>query len=312
MPLRAAAVVIAVISLYRGLCLLHEISHLRLGSLRGFETAWNLLIGVPLLMPSFIYGASHLDHHKSATYGTLADPEYLPFARGRGRIVAFMVENALMPFVLPIRFLLGSVIGLAIPPVHRFLETHASTLCFNHDYRRTVSPAERSSMKRWEAVMVVGWAATTWLLWDHGVLVQTLMVLAAAFEAIAIINALRTLAAHRYRGDGTTMNREQQLLDSVDITRGLATTIWAPIGLRYHAMHHYFPGVPYHHLRHLHTRVMAQLAEDGAYRRAICPSVSRSLLTLWSGEHRSATASGPDESAPPPTAQNAPTVAGTA
>lgn len=40
------ASLIAVFPLYRGLCLLHEISHLRQSALRGFETTWNLLFGV--------------------------------------------------------------------------------------------------------------------------------------------------------------------------------------------------------------------------------------------------------------------------
>src|SRR4051794_15608884 len=46
---------IAVIALYRGLCFIHELTHLRRRSLPGFETAWNLLFGVPLMLPSFTY-----------------------------------------------------------------------------------------------------------------------------------------------------------------------------------------------------------------------------------------------------------------
>src|SRR5579884_3650500 len=75
-----AGAAVAVFALYRGLCFVHEISHLRQSALRGFETVWNLLIGVPLLMPSFTYVGVHGSHHKLSTYGTEQDPEYLPFS----------------------------------------------------------------------------------------------------------------------------------------------------------------------------------------------------------------------------------------
>ena len=70
----------AVLALYRGLCFMHEISHLNPRTLPGFERAWNGLIGFPLLLPSFVYSGVHQSHHKLSTYGTLQDPEYLPFA----------------------------------------------------------------------------------------------------------------------------------------------------------------------------------------------------------------------------------------
>jgi len=30
---------------------------------------------------------------------------------------------------------------------------------------------------------------------------------------------------------------------------------WAPVGLRYHALHHYFPGIPYHNLGFAYQRL---------------------------------------------------------
>src|SRR5687768_4140120 len=52
MPFSAAqwtALAIAAFALYRGLCFVHEISHMRSSALRGFETTWNLLFGATLL-----------------------------------------------------------------------------------------------------------------------------------------------------------------------------------------------------------------------------------------------------------------------
>src|SRR5690348_14604889 len=54
---------IAALLLYRGLAFTHELAHLRRRALPGFETAWNLVFGMPLLLPSFTYLGVHQSHH---------------------------------------------------------------------------------------------------------------------------------------------------------------------------------------------------------------------------------------------------------
>jgi fatty acid desaturase len=44
--------------------------------------------------------------------------------------------------------------------------------------------------------------------------------------------------------------------------------LWAPVGLRFHALHHLLPGVPYHHLLEAHRRLVAALGADSPYHRA--------------------------------------------
>ena len=66
-PLMLAAAVVAGLALYRGLCFTHELTHLRRGAVPGFETVWNLLFGVPLLLPSFTYIGVHQSHHSLST-----------------------------------------------------------------------------------------------------------------------------------------------------------------------------------------------------------------------------------------------------
>ena len=46
-----------------------------------FTIGWNLLCGIPMLMPSFFY-ENHIDHHNSHRYGTKRDGEYLPLGAG--------------------------------------------------------------------------------------------------------------------------------------------------------------------------------------------------------------------------------------
>ena len=70
-----AATVVSALAFYRGLCFTHEITHLRRRSVPGFETVWNLVLGVPLLLPSFTYVGVHQSHHSLSTYGTRDDPD---------------------------------------------------------------------------------------------------------------------------------------------------------------------------------------------------------------------------------------------
>lgn len=72
--------IISAVSLYRSLAFIHELAHLSSNALPGFQQVWDLLVGIPMLFPSFIYGGVHADHHRPLTYGTKQDPEYLPFA----------------------------------------------------------------------------------------------------------------------------------------------------------------------------------------------------------------------------------------
>jgi fatty acid desaturase len=58
-----------------------------------------------------------------------------------------------------------------------------------------------------------------------------------------------------------------QLVDSVNL-RGVPgiTALLAPVGLRYHALHHLLPALPYHSLGRVHRRLLAELPPDSPYR----------------------------------------------
>ena len=129
-----AALSIAVIALYRGVCFVHELTHIRRRALPGLETAWNLLFGVPLLLPSFTYMGVHQSHHNLSTYGTKDDPEYLPLASSKRLMVVFAVQSTfLVPVLLAVRFLVLAPVGLAWPRFHRWLEVHATSFAMNPD-----------------------------------------------------------------------------------------------------------------------------------------------------------------------------------
>jgi fatty acid desaturase len=276
------ASLVAVFALYRGLCFLHEISHLRQSALRGFETTWNLLFGVPMLMPSIIYVGVHQNHHKLSTYGTDQDPEYLPFSGRPLMIVLFSLESFLLPAMLAVRFLLLSPFSLLFPGLHHWLAVRASALSMNVHYRRDVTESSSRKMARWEAATLGVWGGLIALAVFRVLPWRSFAVWYLVLALVSFINTARTLGAHRYRSDGTPLDRDGQLIDSIDTPGAFWTELWAPVGLRYHALHHYFPGIPYHNLSAAYRRLI-QMLPDSRHSQATSPSLPRSLRTLYRG-----------------------------
>jgi fatty acid desaturase len=100
--------------------------------------------------------------------------------------------------------------------------------------------------------------------------------------SILSMNHFRTLAAHRYASHGETMSLEDQLLDSVDLpNRHWLTLALCPVGLRFHALHHLFPGMPYHNLETAHQRLMQALPASHPYRQCVASSMRQVIGQLW-------------------------------
>ena len=283
-PVTYVAGLIAMFALYRGICFMHELTHLRPRALAGFETAWNLLLGLPLLMPSTMYVGVHQDHHKLATYGTDADPEYLPFARSRASVILFTAQALVLPALLVVRHVVAVPLELVSHRLHRLLATHASSLSMNRRYRRTVSPALSRKMRTLNAAACALWAgavalaAAGWLPW------RTFLIWYLVMAAASLVNTLRTLGAHEYESSGEPMTRGEQLLDSIDTPGSLVTALWAPVGLRYHAVHHFFPGIPYHNLGEAYRRLATALPDY--YQRCTSAGLLPSLVKLWASTVR--------------------------
>ena len=82
----------------------------------------------------------------------------------------------------------------------------------------------------------------------------------------AVLNQLRTLVAHLWENDGDPMTVTAQYLDSVNVPPpGIMAELWAPVGLRYHALHHLLPSMPYHSLAEAHRRLAKELGADSTY-----------------------------------------------
>ncbi len=260
---------ISFVALYRALLFIHEITHLHRNALPGFRTAWNLLVGIPMLTPSLMYEQVHTIHHSRMRYGTPEDPEYLPLALMKPwSLPVFVLIALLAPIGLLIRWGVLAPIGLLIPAVRKFAWERLSSLSINPDFRRR--PPETEEQRRWFAWQQVGasiWAMfllTTpfWLGW------KPLLVAMAIASTVAVFNQLRTLVAHLWENDGERMTVTAQYLDSVNVPN-IVAGFWAPVGLRYHATHHLLPSLPYHSLHEAHKRISAKLGVESTYQGAI-------------------------------------------
>lgn len=283
------AYVVAVIALYRAVIFIHELAHLRPGALPGFRLAWNLLAGVPMMVPSFTYSGVHNHHHKQAAYGRVEDGEYLPFARTTPWLmVSFLLSGLLTPVAVLLRFTVLTPIGWVLPPVQRLLWRHASSLTIDFRYRRGHSPRDDRHW-RWQEAGCWLWSVSMLSLMAAGILAwRVLWMWAAVLIGVYIVNGVRTLVAHRYRhDDDQPLDLMQQFHDSVDVPgMPVLTAFWAPVGLRYHATHHLFPSMPYHNLATAHQRLSQGLTDPSWYQQATEPGLRSAILSIWRDARR--------------------------
>ncbi|MFN5709245.1 MAG: fatty acid desaturase family protein [Planctomycetota bacterium] len=281
---KAAAWVVAAITLYRVSLFMHEVCHFGKNEMRGFKIAWNVLAGIPMMLPSFFY-ETHREHHNTHHYGTEEDGEYLPLASGRFRdLFAFFAQVLYLPLITYFRHLIITPLSFLIPSLRTWVLEHWSSFVINLSYKRTIRAHDPV---RWWAAMEVAChlrAATLAYMilsgidpWYNALLIWSMA------SAILLMNHVRTLAAHRYQSGGNAMTLEGQLLDSIDISaRDPLTLILCPVGLRYHALHHMFPGMPYHNLGAAHRRLVARLPADHPYHSSVYPSIWTALGELVS------------------------------
>lgn len=267
---RMLAGAISVLAFYRGISFIHELTHLRPADVPGFKAGYNALFGVPFLIPSLMYEGVHNLHHAKSRYGTAADPEYMPLAHQSGwHVVAFVAVSALAPVGLLLRFAILTPLAALFPPLRRAVVQRFSALAINPAFRRDPpSPQQRPLWLLLEA-LCCAWAwfllagTATGLIAPH-----VFVTMLAVGSGVAVINQVRTLAAHHWDNDGAEISVTEQFLDSVNVPPpATMPALWAPVGLRYHALHHLLPRLPYHNLGTAHARLIQALPAASAYHR---------------------------------------------
>lgn len=288
-----AAFVVAAVLFFRVGTFIHEIVHMPSTQMVWFKRAWNVLVGIPLLMPWIVY-RNHTGHHNHTRFGTPADGEYLPLASSPLiETLKYMVQAPLLPLFMLVRFGVLGPLSWLHSGLREWVLTRASAAVSNPYYTRRFPERDEQHLLIVEALCFGYLAVIAGLLWQEAISPWHFLMGYSLLAFTLGLNWFRNLAAHRYGNDGSRMTMDEQVADSINITgQTWLTVALFPVGLRYHALHHMFPALPYHQMGEAHRRLMAGLPADAPYRVANRDSFFAAVAQLW----RSASNTSPEHS----------------
>ena len=254
--------------LYRSGSLIHEVAHLPAHELRAFKITWNIVVGVVTLAPSTFFTTHHRDHHSGKMYGTPKDPEYIVnvFRPGSAlSILMYAIHVCLFPAFVFLRFLLAPLTFIH-PKIRDFTLRRLSSFTMNWKYERNISRLDRKTFAVIEllccarAAMILIGVALGISFWTR---IPLMYVLAAS---TLLFNQMRQLADHHFESTGDPMALPDHILDSCNYTdRDFFTWLFFPFAIKFHALHHLFPSLPYHNLESAHQHLTETLPADSPY-----------------------------------------------
>ena len=169
-----------------------------------------------------------------------------------------------------------------------------SGLQINPKFVRPAPEGQFARDWRWMEIACSVWAITLLTLVATGVVtLRAFLIFLGVASGVMFLNQVRTLVAHLWENEGEPMSVTAQYLDSVNVPPpGTLPALWAPVGLRYHALHHLLPGVPYHNLAEAHRRLCRELDKASPYHvashRGLSPLVRRLAASTLTSRRNSA------------------------
>lgn len=289
---------IAAFWLYRLGSLVHEVCHLGQHEMRVFKVTWNVLVGVMTFMPSPFFTRHHRDHHTQRMYGTPEDPEYVANVFQRGNTFSFFLyclHMLVFPLLVFLRFLLAPL-TFVHPRLREVVLRRASSLTLNRNYQRHLTDFDRRVITAIEMLCFVRAAFIPFSI-AFGLAHWSRIPLLYALGLVTfILNQMRQLADHHFDGNGERVDLESHILDSCNYTgNDPLTLLFFPFSIRFHALHHLFPSMPYHNLKRAHAHLVKTLPIENLYRTLDRPgwwSVSR--VTVFPALATSLNSSDPD------------------
>ena len=261
--------------LYRGNSMVHEVSHLSKKQFTSFGFTWNLLLGIPTLFPSTFFTSHHRDHHSGRHYGTPQDPEYIVNVFTPGSLasgVFYLLHVAIYPIYVLFRFLLAPL-TLLNPKLREFTLKRLSSFTLNWKYERNINRLDRKKFLLVEMLC----CARAWLI-PLGIIVGVsdwtrLPMLYLLAITILAANQMRFFADHHFESHGDQMSMAEHITDSCNYSQNdFFTWLFFPFTIRFHALHHLFPTIPYHNLPAAHEHLSEKLPADSVYHTLDQPS----------------------------------------
>jgi fatty acid desaturase len=275
-----AAGLVAVLAAYRALAFIHELFHQH--AMHGLRHFWHALVGVPLLLPLLLYLPIHQAHHSAKTYGTQEDGEYDNFAGRQGlMLLKLFLLNLALPIALPVRFGVLTPLAWLWPTVRSKVIPQFIHLALRVPF---IAPPLGARYAREAARIEVACMLFVWLLagvWVSGAH-DAVVAWAVLLVAIGTLNTARAaVSTHLYvelkAGRGTM----GQVEDSTNlVSRSALTWLLCPAGLQFHALHHMFPHLPYHHLRTAHQRLSAAMPANADYHHSTAQNLAQGLRRM--------------------------------
>ncbi len=299
---RAALLIVSAFALYRAVLFIHELTHLAPRDVPAFRAVWNALVGVPLLIPSFLYEGVHTDHHRQRCYGTPARPgirAVRPPPADPDRDLRDRLAG--VPLLLAVRFALVAPMSWIVPAAAApHGRTRCSALVINQRYvrraahRRAVALVAGSGRmrRRLGRVRRSGGSASLPLAALGGWLFVERRRVGGERRAHARRAPLRSRNRRRRRDDdgrsAARLVHDRPAARRRRLDRHRWRGLWAPVGLRFHALHHWIPSLPYHNLARAHRLLVETLAADEPYAATQYPAIAPVVVDLVrrSSQHR--------------------------